>query len=169
MFSTPAFNKANPLFQNALRLYDSAWTWAHIARVAGWITGRSNRLLDLTTVEQTHEIRGRWYQGVRPVSLRAIRGSEGRNKDFDAAFRPLRKHMRERWVGIAMLEYQGHGVPAVELIQVGEDYFVRDGHHRVSVARALGREEIDAKVTVWAIAEPIPSNGGLLCPTCQPV
>ena len=51
--------------------------------------------------------------------------------------------------------------PPVELIQVGEVYFVRDGHHRISVSRVLGRVEIDAVVTVWSVDGPLPCATGL--------
>jgi hypothetical protein len=47
-------------------------------------------------------------------------------------------------------------LPAVDLIQIGDVYFVRDGHHRISVGRAMGQEIIDAEVTVWEVAGPLP-------------
>ena len=50
---------------------------------------------------------------------------------------------------------RGIGLPPVELIQIGEVYFVRDGHHRISVAAALGQQEIDAVVTIWHMTEPV--------------
>ena len=50
---------------------------------------------------------------------------------------------------------RGIGLPPVELIQIGEVYFVRDGHHRISVAAALGQQEIDAMVTVWHAPAPV--------------
>ncbi|NMC53097.1 MAG: ParB N-terminal domain-containing protein, partial [Chloroflexi bacterium] len=56
---------------------------------------------------------------------------------------------RERWTRIGMLMMMGEPLPAVELIQVGDEYYVRDGHHRISAARALGYRHIDAVVTAW--------------------
>jgi hypothetical protein len=47
-------------------------------------------------------------------------------------------------------------LPPVELIQVGDVYFVRDGHHRISVARMMGQDSIDAEVTVWETAGLLP-------------
>jgi len=44
----------------------------------------------------------------------------------------------------------------VELIQVGDVYFVRDGHHRISVARALGQRDVEAEVTLWQVTGPLP-------------
>ena len=89
------------------------------------------------------------------MALGQIRGSEGRCQDFDVAFHPLKQHAEERWVSVARAQLRGLGLPPIELIQVGEVYFVRDGHHRISVAAALGQQEIDAVVTVWQLAAPV--------------
>ncbi len=79
---------------------------------------------------------------------------EGRCDDFDVGFHPLKEHTEERWVSVARAQLRGLGLPPVELIQVGDAYFVCDGHHRISVAAALGQQEIDAVVTVWQVAAP---------------
>jgi hypothetical protein len=78
--------------------------------------------------------------------LAKIVGSEGRTADFDSAFDPLRSHNRDRWIGIAAARRQGAILPPVELIQVGDTYYVRDGNHRVSVAKAAGQVEIEAQI-----------------------
>ncbi len=83
------------------------------------------------------------------IPLNQIKGSENRPADFDANFCPLKSEDRDRWVGIAELILLQGNFEAVNLIQVEDVYFVRDGHHRVSVARALGVEFIDAEVTQW--------------------
>lgn len=85
--------------------------------------------------------------GVTVVSLDAIVGSVGRGRDFDRRFRPTSGRSRGRWEQIAAAARRGEALPPVDLVRVGELHFVRDGHHRVSVARALGREDIDAYVT----------------------
>jgi hypothetical protein len=76
------------------------------------------------------------------VQIDRISGSEGRSSDFDRAFNPLRSHNRDRWLGITAARRRGKSLPPIELIQVRGVYFVRDGHHRISVARALGRLDI---------------------------
>lgn len=91
------------------------------------------------------------YHGVVTVPLGQICGSEGRNGDFDRDFNPVNENYRERWISVAVARLQGVALPLVELIRVGECYFVRDGHHRISVARALKQEYIEALVTVWEI------------------
>ncbi len=89
--------------------------------------------------------------GPRTVALRDIRGSvnPGRTHDFDAVFRPLTNHSKERWTGIANARWGGRRLPNVSLIEANGAYYVQDGHHRVSVARALGDRDIEANVTAW--------------------
>jgi hypothetical protein len=80
------------------------------------------------------------------VPIHKIIGTEGRSDDFDKNFRPLKRHNRERWISIAAARWSGVPLPAVELVQDGDQYYVRDGHHRISVARMMGQVEIDAKI-----------------------
>jgi hypothetical protein len=89
---------------------------------------------------------------VQTVRVQQIRGSESRSRDFDADFHPLREFNRFRWISVAAARLDGLSLAAVELIQIGDEYYVRDGHHRVSVARALGELYIEARVTVWCTA-----------------
>jgi hypothetical protein len=117
------------------------------------LRGRSSRLLDLATVVAESRIQARHTTGLQIVPIRQILGSEGRSDAFDAAFHPLQTHTELRWRSIARAGLDGRVLPPVELIRIGDIYFVRDGHHRISVARALGQQEIDAVVTVWQIAD----------------
>ncbi len=85
--------------------------------------------------------------GVEVVLLDAIVGTVDRARDFDRSFRPTSGRVRSRWENIAAAMRRGESLPPVDLVRIGEIYFVRDGHNRVSVARALGRRDIDAYVT----------------------
>jgi len=85
--------------------------------------------------------------GLKVVPLDQIVGSVGRGRDFDRRFRPTSARSRGRWEQIAAAARRGESFPPIDLMKVGELYFVRDGHHRVSVARALGRTDIDAYTT----------------------
>jgi hypothetical protein len=85
--------------------------------------------------------------GLQVVPLDAIVGTVDRGRDFDRRFRPTSGRVRGRWEQIAEVMRRGGSLPPVDLAKIGELHFVRDGHHRVSVARALGRKEIDAYVT----------------------
>jgi hypothetical protein len=80
------------------------------------------------------------------IPLDRIVGSESRTKDFDADFNPLKQHNRERWANLLAALWSGISLPPVELIQVGNEFFVRDGHHRISIAKATGQLEIEARI-----------------------
>lgn len=84
--------------------------------------------------------------GLCSVDLRDIRGSESRPRDFDRNFNPRSERMRFRWVRIAACLLDGEALPPVQLIEVDGEYYVRDGHHRVSAARALGMRYIEAEI-----------------------
>jgi hypothetical protein len=85
--------------------------------------------------------------GLVVVALDAIVGSVDRARQFDRRFRPTTGRVRSRWEHIATAMRQGASLPPVDLLRIGEIHFVADGHHRVSVARALGHTDIDAYVT----------------------
>ncbi len=92
----------------------------------------------------------RVYRGIQEIPIRQISGSVGRLTDFDRQFRPLQKHLRERWVNVFLLQERGASLP-IEVFKAGDQYFVKDGHHRVSVARFTGAEYITAEVWEFAL------------------
>jgi hypothetical protein len=85
--------------------------------------------------------------GLEVVALDTIVGTVDRSREFDRSFRPTSGRARSRWEQIATMMRRGESLPPIDLLRVGEIHFVRDGHHRVSVARALRRHDIDAYVT----------------------
>lgn len=91
--------------------------------------------------------RGERYVGTRVIPIDAIVGSVDKMRDFDRRFRPTSARSRERWERLARASRTGEVIPPIEVYQVGDVYFVRDGHHRVSVARSLGVDLIEARVT----------------------
>jgi hypothetical protein len=133
--------------QRARELYRSARFAGQVSRLIAWLFRRPDHLLDASEI-QSSRAAGNHYAGLQPVPIRRIVASEGRSQDFDAAFNPLQEGNGDRWTKIATLKLLGYDLPPVELIQVGEDYIVRDGHHRISAAAAMGQESIDAHVTV---------------------
>lgn len=82
------------------------------------------------------------------IPLSRIAGSTGRHRDFTRKFRPRHAIDAERWVRLDVAMAGLQGLSPIEVFQIGNVYFVADGNHRVSVARASGFEEIDAYVTV---------------------
>lgn len=131
---------------------------ALLGRIDSLLTGHSRSLLDLTTEVSKRKIRSQHDAGSRTVPIKRIKGSEGRSGDFDCDFNPMQTRTFARWMSVAVARSSGETLPLVELIQLGEDYFVRDGHHRISVARALGEEYVDANVIVL---EPTPVSNAL--------
>jgi hypothetical protein len=85
--------------------------------------------------------------GLQVVRIDSIIGSVDRTRDFDRSFRPTSGRVRQRWERIDAAMRRGEPMPPVSLIRLGEIHFVEDGHHRISVARAMGWETIDAFVT----------------------
>ncbi len=128
--------------------YKSMQTKAFFGKIASFLTGHSRNLLDLATEVTGRMIRGQYYAGAQTVPIHQIRGSENRFSDFDVDFNPMNSRTTGRWMRVAVARSQGVTLPPVELIQLGEDYFVRDGHHRISVAQAFGEKYVDAIVTV---------------------
>jgi len=90
---------------------------------------------------------GERYLGLRTVELDSIVGTVNRTREFDRSFRPVSGRVRGRWERIAAAQRRGESMPPISLYRIGELHFVRDGHHRVSVARSLGRPDIDGYVT----------------------
>ena len=81
------------------------------------------------------------------VDIQQICGStNSRCQDFDPQFRPLNRHSQDRWISIAVARKSGKRLPPIHLIKQDGKYFVEDGHHRISVAKALGDESIEAIV-----------------------
>ncbi|TLN20486.1 DUF4032 domain-containing protein [bacterium] len=119
-----------------------------------WFNGKENRLLPFDEVRRLLPFQGQHYLGMRQVPVEKIIGSVGRYQDFDRAFLPRRSELSSRWVSIDMAHHLDIILPPIEVYKIGEAYFVKDGNHRVSVARERGQAEIDAYVI--EIDSPIP-------------
>jgi hypothetical protein len=90
---------------------------------------------------------GRTDLGIQRIPLDSIVGTVDRRRgEFDRAFRPA-PDTRARWERIAEARKRGEEMPPIDVFRIGDLHFVQDGHHRVSVARAMGDDEIDAHVT----------------------
>lgn len=123
---------------------------ATAARVAARLRGEPDDVAVILPYEEVIEALGfvsERSEGLNVVALDLIVGTVDRDRDFDRRFRPTSSRVRSRWEHIAAALRRGESMPPVDLLRVGEIYFVRDGHHRVSVSRALERGDIDAYVT----------------------
>jgi hypothetical protein len=111
------------------------------------VRGKPAELLSFEDVRARLRLREEDYQGLQEVPLEQIVGSVGRYKDFTRDFQPKRGSMQERWSRVYAQATGMMGLPPIELYKVGDVYFVRDGNHRVSVARQMGARTIQAHVT----------------------
>jgi hypothetical protein len=144
------------LLNSAIQLFHRARRQSLWLRLKARLLGQSTQLLSLSEFKGQLHIHGSRYSGVQTVPLARIIGSEQRAGDFDSAFHPLQAHLRDRWVSVAIAYRQYITLPPIQVIQIGAHYFVRDGHHRVSVALALGQIDIEGEVIVWETAAPLP-------------
>jgi len=122
------------------------------------IARRPNTLRSFAEARRAAAVVGERPRGVLTVPVERIVGSTDRVADYDRAFRPRRSHDAARWQSVARAYHQGKELPAVRLYQLGDAYYVVDGHHRVSVARSLGRDYIDAEVVEVRTGRPPRSN-----------
>jgi hypothetical protein len=83
---------------------------------------------------------------LRSIPVEAIVGTVDATTDFDAGFRPADQRVSSRWQSVARAHRDGRPLPPIAVIERPDGYYVLDGRHRVSVARALGHASIDA----WA-------------------
>ncbi len=104
------------------------------------------KLISLNDIKKLLKPKGEVYKGMMVVPIRLIVGSEGRFKDFDNHFFPKSNFLRNRWERVDSAMLQDIVLPPISLYEVGGLYFVRDGNHRVSVAKMKGIENIDAEV-----------------------
>ncbi|CAN5473966.1 hypothetical protein BH10CHL1_BH10CHL1_44950 [soil metagenome] len=135
------------IHQLAFNDYERAVYKARWRSLLRWLTRQCNDLLVFDQIRPCLVHRGQHALGLKIVPLDQIVGSEGRARDFDRAFFPRQIHTKERWLSIARAFYAQVPLPPVELVKVGDSYFVIDGHHRLSVARAHGQDFVDAHVT----------------------
>jgi hypothetical protein len=127
--------------------FSRARTRALLSRIASLLGPSRDRLLPLDQVKALLRPIGEVYEGIRPVSVKLIVGSEGRYRDFNRHFLPRHERLRSRWMSIDIAHYEEIPLPPIRLYEIGGLFFVRDGNHRVSVAALRGQEQIDAEVT----------------------
>jgi hypothetical protein len=111
------------------------------------LRGKSPELLSFEDIRARLRLREESYRGLQDVELDQIVGSVGRYRDFTANFLPRSAKMQERWSRVYAQASSMTGLPPIELYKIGNAYFVRDGNHRVSVARQMGSKMIQAHVT----------------------
>jgi hypothetical protein len=113
--------------------------------LTAWLAGRNEQLIPFEEVRARLRQQSPLYRGIQNVPVARIIGSVGRYQEFTRSFLPLNDSLRDRWVALGAM-VMGQGWPPIEVYQVGDAYFVRDGNHRVSVARRIGNDTVEAHV-----------------------
>jgi hypothetical protein len=116
-----------------------------IARAGRWLARRKDGNRPLTSGDDIVRPGGRARLEIVPLDR--IIGTLEPTDEFDAGFRPASEVVRNRWERIALARRKGIPLPPIVLRQQSDGYYVIDGRHRVSVARAIGEADIDAWVT----------------------
>ena len=133
----------------ALEDFDAARFRAFRRAVRSILTRRARRLRSIEPVLEAAGLEGRSFGGVREIPLDRVVGSAAppsKTGDFDPGFLPVNRRLRDRWTRIYQAMVEGDELPPIDAYRVGDDYYVIDGHHRVSVARSLNRATINARV-----------------------
>lgn len=129
----------------------------------------SDRILPLDEVVGALGWRGERHLGPQTIQLDTIVGTVDSRRDFDRHFRPTTNRVRPRWEQLALAQRRGEAIPPIEVYRVGDQHFVSDGHHRVSIAAATGQQTIDAYVTkVLTTRPPGGTNPGQPDPPAKP-
>jgi hypothetical protein len=142
MYISPAFT--NPR-SRAADEFSARYTSGWLAALWADLTGKTTRLLEFPEPSAEKAI-NRKYVGLIDLPVTKVVGSVGRKNDFDDHFRPLKRNLLGRWVNVYLCR-ETAGWPPILVYKLGERYYVEDGHHRISVSRALGLTYIDA--IVW--------------------
>src|SRR5437867_2994741 len=142
--------------------YRRARRRAFMRGVLSWFRRADNALLAFDEVRRGIHAQAQRDGGLREVEIDQIVGSVGRYRDFDRAFRPRQVQTQDRWESVDRAYLDHTELPPVDLYKIGETYFVKDGNHRVSVARERGQSFIDAHVIEVTAPAPVDSVKDLL-------
>jgi hypothetical protein len=132
--------------QQAYADFSRARGKAILSQIQYFMNTDRNKLLSFNDVKDILKPRNEVYKGMQIVPIKQIAGSEGRYHDFNKFFLPKREHLRQRWQRVDEAHIKDIILPPILLYEIGGVYFVRDGNHRVSVAKLQGVEFIDAEV-----------------------
>lgn len=127
--------------------FNSARGRAFWKEMINFVRGKPMELLSFDDIRSRLRLREESYKGLQDIPLDKIVGSVGRYKEFTRDFLPKKATMQERWSRVYAQANSLVGLPPIDVYKVDDLYFVRDGNHRVSVARQIGAKTIQAHVT----------------------
>jgi ParB-like nuclease domain len=145
----------------AIEDFDAARARAFRRSLRTILTGRAQRLRSIDPMLRAAGFEGRSFAGVHEIPVQRIVGSAApdfKSGDFDPGFLPINRRMRDRWTRIYQAMVEGDELPPIDVYKVDDNYYVIDGHHRVSVARDLGRPVINARVINVRTRAPLPPD-----------
>lgn len=126
--------------------FSKARSKARIESLLATLQMKNSDLLSFYDVKEMVHPKQETYKGVQAIPVAKIIGSEGRYQDFNRTFLPKKEMLRNRWQSIDEAHLKYVTLPPISVFKIGEAYFVRDGNHRVSVAKSRGIDFIDAEV-----------------------
>jgi nucleotide-binding universal stress UspA family protein len=132
---------------HAVQDFRTARQKATLMEIIARFTGNSTELLSFEEVRQKLKAQIGPKKALKEIPISAIIGSVNRYQDFSRDFLPGKNINEERWANVELGNFSMEGLPPIEAYQIDEAYFVSDGNHRVSVARQLGSDHIQAYVT----------------------
>lgn len=126
--------------------FSHAYRKGFFRAIVSAIQSVNNDLIPYDEVRKRIPMRGQHYLGLQQIETEKIVGSVSRFNDFDRAFLPRQTHTRSRWESIDRAYFEDVILPPIDVYKIGDVYFVKDGNHRVSVARERGQVYMDAYV-----------------------
>jgi hypothetical protein len=145
-------------YRSAIEDFRHARQQAVLKEIIARFTGEPVELLDFDEVRRKLKAQTVIYRGVHDIPLDAIAGSVNRYKDFTRNFLPRANVGMDRWARVELAASSSGGVPPIEVYKIGDVYFVKDGNHRVSVARQFGARGIHARVEEVLTRIPLASD-----------
>jgi len=131
---------------------------AQLQDIAATLRGESSRLLSYEEVRTRLQAVESSRRFLADIPVDSIVGSVGRYNDFNRTFLPRNNSAKQRWVNVEVQMTGLEGLPPIDVYQLGDVYFVKDGNHRVSVASQLGFASIQAYVTPVQSRVPLDSS-----------
>lgn len=151
----------DPKSNAILGQFRSARLAADLERLWGRLTGKSAELLPFDEVRAHVKANTPRQRVRRTIPLASVVGSVGRYQDFTRSFLPKRDSDRNRWASVRRAALDHKLLPPIDVYKLGDVYFVQDGNHRVSVARQMGADDIDANVTEIETSVPLQPHDDL--------
>jgi len=149
--------KSSVEYNRALEDFQRARAKARLQHLWASVTGESESLLPYDEITKKIRTSGVSSKGLKEIPVESIVGSVNRYQDFNRDFLPLHDVSRERWARVksVMTSPGSPGLPPIRVYKIGDAYFVLDGNHRVSIAREMGIETLEAYVTEIKIRVPL--------------